>query len=140
MTIKAHSRYCQRVGLLLALGAVVSHASAEQQNTESFKADRRTICGSSETIAPGLVSSDQGLAIIGAALAIASDFHNAELLRGSGLWASVFAAVRRYGKTPDRKIKMEKSRRSYSGSESLHVGFRLARTGHSQNLGKDLLS
>ena len=32
---------------------------------------------------------------------------------------------------------MEKSKRSYSGIESLHVGgFRLARTGHSQNFGK----
>lgn len=50
------------------LGAVVSHASAEQQDTESSKADRRTIRGSSETIAPGLVNPDQGLAIIGAAL------------------------------------------------------------------------
>ena len=50
------------------LGAVVSHASTEQQNTESSKADHRTIRGSSEAIAPGLVSPDQGLAIIGAAL------------------------------------------------------------------------
>jgi hypothetical protein len=50
------------------LGAVVSHASAEQQNTESSKADHTTIRGSSEAVAPGLVSSDQGLAIIGAAL------------------------------------------------------------------------
>lgn len=50
------------------LGSVVSHASAKQQNTESFKADHRTIRGSSEAVAPGLVSSDQGLAIIGAAL------------------------------------------------------------------------
>jgi hypothetical protein len=68
MTIKAHSRYCQRVGFLLVLGAVVSHASAEQQDTESSKADRRTIRGSSEAIAPRLVNPDQGLAIIGAAL------------------------------------------------------------------------
>ena len=50
------------------LGSVVSHASAEQQNTESSKADHRTIRGSSEAVAPRLVSSDQGLAIIGAAL------------------------------------------------------------------------
>jgi hypothetical protein len=50
------------------LGAVVSHASAEQQNTESSKADHRTIRGSSEAIAPRLVNPDQGLAIIGAAL------------------------------------------------------------------------
>jgi hypothetical protein len=50
------------------LGAVVSRASAEQQNAESSKADHRTIHGSSEAITPWLVSSDQGLAIIGAAL------------------------------------------------------------------------
>ena len=68
MTIKIHSRCCQRVGFLLVLCAVVSRASAEQQNAESSKADHRTIRGSSEAIAPRLVSSDQGLAIIGAAL------------------------------------------------------------------------
>ncbi len=68
MAIKIHSRYCQRVGFLLVLGAVVSRASADQQNAESSKADHRTIHGSSEAIAPWLVSSDQGLAIIGAAL------------------------------------------------------------------------
>jgi hypothetical protein len=69
MTIKIHSRYCQRVGLfLLVLCTVVSHASAEQQNAGSLRADHRTIRGSSEPIAPWLVSSDQGLAIIGAAL------------------------------------------------------------------------
>jgi NlpC/P60 family len=50
------------------LGAVVSHPSAGQQNTEGTKADRRTISGSSEAIVPSVVSSDQGLAIIGAAL------------------------------------------------------------------------
>jgi hypothetical protein len=50
------------------LGVVVSPASAEQQNGESSKADHRTIRGSSEAISPRLVSSDQGLAIIGAAL------------------------------------------------------------------------
>jgi NlpC/P60 family len=50
------------------LFAVVSRASAEQQNAESSRADNRTTRGSSEAIAPWLVSSDQGLAIIGAAL------------------------------------------------------------------------
>jgi hypothetical protein len=50
------------------LCAVVSRASAEQQNAEGSKADIGTIGGSSEAIAPLLVNSDQGLAIIGAAL------------------------------------------------------------------------
>ena len=50
------------------LGAVVSRASAVQQNTESSKTDHRTIRESSETVAASLVSSDQGLVIIGAAL------------------------------------------------------------------------
>jgi hypothetical protein len=50
------------------LGAVVSHAWAEQQNNESTTADHRTIRGSSEAIAPRLLNPDQGLAIIGAAL------------------------------------------------------------------------
>jgi hypothetical protein len=68
MTIKIHSRCWQRVGFLLVLCAVVSRASAEQQNAESSKADHRTTRGASEAIAPWLVSSDQGLAIIGAAL------------------------------------------------------------------------
>jgi hypothetical protein len=68
MTIKAHSRYCQRVGFLLVLGAVVSHASAEPQNTESTKSERTTIRGLSEATVPPVVSPDQGLAIIGAAL------------------------------------------------------------------------
>jgi hypothetical protein len=68
MTLKIHSRCCQRVGLLLVLCAVGSRASADQPNTESPKADRGTIGGSSEAVAPWLVSSDQGLAIIGAAL------------------------------------------------------------------------
>jgi hypothetical protein len=68
MTLKIHSRCCQRVGLLLVLCAVGSRASADQPNTESPKADRGTIRGSSEAVAPWLVSSDQGLAIIGAAL------------------------------------------------------------------------
>jgi len=68
MTIKIYFRYCQRVGFLLALCAVVSRASAEQQNAEGLKASLGAIGGSSEAIAPRLVSSDQGLAIIGAAL------------------------------------------------------------------------
>ena len=68
MTIKMHFRYFQRAGFLLVLCAVVSHASAEQQNAESSKADHGTIRGSSEALEPWLVSSDQGLAIIGAAL------------------------------------------------------------------------
>src|SRR5580658_3088501 len=68
MTLKIHSRCCQRVGLLLVLCAVGSRASADQPNTESPKANRGTIGGSSEAVAPWLVSSDQGLAIIGAAL------------------------------------------------------------------------
>src|SRR5579859_4128070 len=68
MAIKIHSRYCQRVRFLLVLGAVVLRASAEQPNAESSKVDHRTIRGSAESIAPRLVTSDQGLAIIGAAL------------------------------------------------------------------------
>jgi hypothetical protein len=47
------------------LGAIVSGASAEQQNAESSRADHRTVRESDE---PRLVNSDQGLAIIGAAL------------------------------------------------------------------------
>jgi hypothetical protein len=68
MAINIHSRYCQRVGFLLVLCAVASRASAEQQNADTSKADQRTIHRSSEAIAPWLVSSDQGLAILGAAL------------------------------------------------------------------------
>ena len=68
MTIKMHSRYCHRLGFLLVLCAVVSCASAEQPNAESSRTDHRTIRGSSKAIAPWLVSPDQGLAIIGAAL------------------------------------------------------------------------
>ena len=68
MTIKIHSRYCQRVGLLLVLGVVVPRASSGQQNGEGSRADHRTIRESSGAIGPRLVSSDQGLAIIGAAL------------------------------------------------------------------------
>src|SRR5271170_5798950 len=67
MAVKIYSRYCQRVGLLLVLGATVSRASVEQQNAESSRADQRTV-RESEAIAPRLVDSDQGLAIIGAAL------------------------------------------------------------------------
>jgi hypothetical protein len=55
------------VGLLLVLCAVVPAASAERQKAESSKADHRTI-HESEAIAPWLVSLDQGLTIIGAAL------------------------------------------------------------------------
>jgi cell wall-associated NlpC family hydrolase len=68
MAIKIHSRHCQRVGFLLVLWVVVSGTLAAQQNAESSKADHRTIRGSSEAVAPWLVSSDQGLAVIGAAL------------------------------------------------------------------------
>jgi hypothetical protein len=68
MAMKIHSRYCQSVGFLLVLGAVVLHASAERRNTESSRADPSTISRSSDAMAPSLVSSDQGLAIIGAAL------------------------------------------------------------------------
>jgi len=50
------------------LWAAVSGASAQQQNTGSSKPAHRTIRGSSEATAPGLVNSDQGLSIIGAAL------------------------------------------------------------------------
>jgi hypothetical protein len=68
MTVKAHSWYCRRVGLLLVLGAGVLLASAEQQNTEGSRADHGTVRGSSDAVAASLISSDQGLAIIGAAL------------------------------------------------------------------------
>src|ERR1700682_2148130 len=68
MAIKIHSRHCQRVGFLLVLWVVVSGTLAAQQNAESPKVDHRTIRGSSEAVAPWLVSSDQGLAVIGAAL------------------------------------------------------------------------
>jgi hypothetical protein len=50
------------------LGAVVSHASAAQQSTESSQADHTALRGSSDVIAPSLLSPDRGLAIIGAAL------------------------------------------------------------------------
>src|SRR5580700_9290510 len=68
MTVKAHSWYCRRVGLLLVLGAGVLLASAKQQNTEGSRADHGTVRGSSDAVAASLISSDQGLAIIGAAL------------------------------------------------------------------------
>jgi hypothetical protein len=67
MPIKIHSRSCERVGLLLVLCAVVPGASAERQKTETSRTDQRTI-HESEAIGPWLVNSDQGLAIIGAAL------------------------------------------------------------------------
>ena len=50
------------------LWVVVSGTLAAQQNAESSKVDHRTLRGSSEAVAPWLVSSDQGLAVIGAAL------------------------------------------------------------------------
>jgi len=66
MTIKIHSRHYQRVGVLLVLCAVVSRG--EQQNAGSSTTDHRIIRGPSGAIGPSLVSADQGLAIIGAAL------------------------------------------------------------------------
>jgi NlpC/P60 family len=50
------------------LCAVASRASPAPPNAESSKSDHKTIGGSSEAVAPWLVSSDQGLAIIAAAL------------------------------------------------------------------------
>src|ERR1700674_974670 len=67
MSIKIHSRHCQRVGFLLVLWAVVSGTLVAKQNAEREGARHRTV-RESEAIAPGLVSTDQGLAIIGAAL------------------------------------------------------------------------
>ena len=67
MAIIIHSRYCERVGLLVALCAVVPGAWATQQNVEGSKTHHQTI-HESEAIAPWLVNSDQGLAILGAAL------------------------------------------------------------------------
>ncbi len=67
MTISIHFRHCERIGLLLGLCAVVSGASAGQPSTESSKAAHRTV-RESQAIAPWLVSSDEGLRIIGAAL------------------------------------------------------------------------
>jgi NlpC/P60 family len=68
MTVKTHSRYCQTIGLVLILGALGSLASAEQSNTKVSRADHGTIRSTSVAIAPSLVSPDQGLSIIGAAL------------------------------------------------------------------------
>jgi hypothetical protein len=67
MTIGIHSRGCERVGLLLVLCALVPGASGERQKAGSSRTERRTI-GEADAIAPWLVSSDQGLTIIGAAL------------------------------------------------------------------------
>jgi len=67
MTIIIHSRHCQRVGFLLVLWMVVPGTLAAQQNAESLGAAHRTV-RESEANAPRLVNSDQGLAIIGAAL------------------------------------------------------------------------
>jgi len=68
MMINLHSRHCERVGLLLLLCAVASGASAVPQNTKGSGAAARRTVRESEAIAPWLVSSDQGLGIIGAAL------------------------------------------------------------------------
>jgi NlpC/P60 family len=66
MALNIHSRYCVRAGLFLVL--CVPAASGALQTAGSSKADDRTTHKYSEAIAPWLVSSDQGLAIIGAAL------------------------------------------------------------------------
>jgi len=68
MAIDVHSRYSEKIRLLLVLCAVVPGASFAQQNSESSQADHPTIRGSAEAIAPWLLNSDEGLAIIGAAL------------------------------------------------------------------------
>ena len=67
MTINIHPRHCQRIGFLLVLWMVVPGTLAAQQNAESLGAAHRTV-RESEANAPRLVSSDQGLSIIGAAL------------------------------------------------------------------------
>jgi NlpC/P60 family protein len=68
MTISVHCRSCARVGSLLVLCAVVPGASATQPNAESSNVAHTTVRGPSEASAAWLVNSDQGLAIIGAAL------------------------------------------------------------------------
>ncbi len=68
MTISIHCRRCARVGSLLVLCAVVPRASATQPNAESSSVAHTTVRGPSEASAAWLVNSDQGLAIIGAAL------------------------------------------------------------------------
>lgn len=68
MTISIHCRSCARVGSLLVLCAVVPRASATQPNAESSSVAHTTVRGPSEANAAWLVNSDQGLAIIGAAL------------------------------------------------------------------------
>ncbi len=65
MAPKIHSRHCQRVGFLLVLWVVASGSLAAQPNAESSGAAHRTV---RESDAPWLVNSDQGLAILGAAL------------------------------------------------------------------------
>jgi hypothetical protein len=67
MTINSHSRYCQRVGFFLALWSGVPGILAAQPNAESSGAAHRTV-RESGALAPGLVSADLGLRIIGAAL------------------------------------------------------------------------
>jgi len=68
MIVNTHSRYCKKVRLLLVLCAVIPGSSTAQQNSESSEAAHRKIRGSAEAIAPWLLNSDDGLAIIGAAL------------------------------------------------------------------------
>jgi len=65
MVPKIHSRHCQRVGFLLVLWVVAPGGLAAQQNPERSGTTHRTV---RESDAPRLVNSDQGLAIIGAAL------------------------------------------------------------------------
>jgi hypothetical protein len=67
MTLRIHFRDLERAGLLLALCALFPSAWATQQNAPSAKTHHPTI-RESDAIAPWLVSADQGLAILGAAL------------------------------------------------------------------------
>ena len=68
MTISIHCRRCARVGSLLVLCAIVPGASATEPNAESSSVAHTTVRGPSDASAAWLVNSDQGLAIIGAAL------------------------------------------------------------------------
>ena len=68
MITDIHSRYCEMVRLLLLLCAVLPCALSAEQNPESSEADQRAIPQSVKAIAPWLLNSDEGLAIIGAAL------------------------------------------------------------------------
>jgi hypothetical protein len=67
MPINIHSRHCLRVGSFLVLWMVVPGTMAAQQNAGTFGAAQRSV-REAEATAPRLVNSDQGLAIIGAAL------------------------------------------------------------------------